>query len=112
MEKPEDVRAQLGLLRRLARDFRGTLQAGLDGRQGIESITHSLGIYGHNRDLYGCNTPAVQPLRDFFRSFEKRRRMLHHVLSPSAFLLALRQELEIAEAEAVEQTEVAQAQAA
>lgn len=112
METSESIRAQLGTLRRIARDYRVTLENGLAGKQPIESAVHSLGIFGHNRDLYTCNAPSVQPLKEFFRAFEQRRRLLHHVMSPSAFLLALRQELEVVEAEAVEMSAMAEAQAA
>ncbi len=112
MDKPEEIRTQLGMLRRMARDYRVTLEAGLIGKQEIGSTVHSLGIYSHSRELYSCNTPSVQPLKDFFRAYDNRRKLLYHVLSPTTFLLALRQDLEIAEAESVELSEQAQSVAA
>ena len=105
METAEEIRSQLGTLRRLARDFRNTLQSGLEGRQEIASCTHSLGIFSRSRDLYTCNAPTVQPLKEFFRAYDHRTKLLHHVMSPSAFLLALRQDLDIAEANTVESSE-------
>lgn len=105
MDQSEEVRTQLGLMRRLARDFRTTIQSGIDGRQTQASWTHSLTHSSRSRDLYSCNNPAVQPLKEFFREYEKRQKLLNHVMTPMSFLLALLQDLEIAEAEAVEQAE-------
>lgn len=93
----EKIGTQLQLVQRLAREFSQTIIRGLHDREAkcFDNMAHVV----RNRDLYACNHPAVQPLREFFRAYPKRYKLLFHVMSPDSFLLALQQELKIAEAE-------------
>lgn len=95
----EQAKQEFGELSRIVRDFDEQITASLEGRKPKSDNIYSLKLLSRSRMMHSYNSPSSQPLRNFFRSVEKKTLMIDHVMSFESWLLALRQELHMAKAE-------------